>query len=1086
MGTDKAGTDNTDNLDDKGSGGRPGNAQGAGDWLVTARKSFEDSSDNDPVLREVSARALRFSDASPRTQRIVKIFAAAAVVAGLIGLEGHTGFLQSRIFPAIASGNRFKVVSGRASSVVTPPDGVYDRKAGYTRGPDFDESLRKEFDLVAQAQREGPNGSFLWLRYAYPIYDQKTQPGLKIYDQTGQILYDARFPQVAYDKFESLPPLLINSLLYVENRKVLDDTSDRRNHVVEPNRLFLAALGKLKLAPTRAGGSTLAMQLEKVHHSPGGSSGNDIFEKMRQIITGSSRAYKNGPDTTEERRKTVLDYINAMPLAADPRFGEVTGFSEGMMVWFGEDIREVNRLLNLPQDKLEGDQLRRVAKIYRETLSLVMAVKKPSGFILHDRESLEDRVNRFLPALADVGVITQRLCDAALAQKTEFSNAPVLQARANTLGLKSVDSLRINFMQTLGRKNIFDLHDLDQIDANLVTTHDGKVSAGVQRILKELGDPETARKRGLVGYRLLADGQAPNVIYSISLTENTENAILQRVQADNFDGQLNLNQNSMLQLGSTSKARTVDLYLKTIEDVYKEHAGKTPQELRAVAVAPKDRLTRWAVDYLAAPNTDKSLDAMLEAALDRQYPASPHESFFTGGGVHTFENFDPKDNGGVFSIRQALTESINLPITRLGNDIVNHVIYHKMKIDPAIFTDASHPSRRVYLEKFAQMEGQDFLETAWKEQKGKNAEELVSLLAGQTRRTPAHLAVVHRTVLPDASLEKFEEFIRKEATGLPAKADIQKLYADYAPEKFSMGMERDKLSLQDRGYVTGIHPMKLWLAAQQARTGNPKWDRAEWDKATADSARARVVIYEWLMKPDRKERQDSCIHTMLEREAFTHIHAEYKTMGYPFGHLVPSIATFAMGVSGDTPAALAEFMSILQNEGLRKPVINITDVDLATGTPYERQYDRRLPPPVRARSPEVARHVLGALHNVVEHGTARRIRGAFKLSDGRVLDLYAKTGTGDNRLERHTARGALISSDAVDRTGTVMVGIGNKFALTITAYVKDDAGHYKFTSSLPLQVVLTIAEELRPVIERGYADEPAAEKTAAPLPPAPR
>jgi hypothetical protein len=63
-------------------------------------------------------------------------------------------------------------------------------------------------------------------------------------------------------------------------------------------------------------------------------------------------------------------------------------------------------------------------------------------------------------------------------------------------------------------------------------------------------------------------------------------------------------------------------------------------------------LTRWAIGYLTATD-DRSLAAMLAAAMNRTYSASPDESFFTGGGVHRFENFDAKDDSRVTTVRDA-------------------------------------------------------------------------------------------------------------------------------------------------------------------------------------------------------------------------------------------------------------------------------------------------------------------------------------------------------------------------------------------------------------------------------------------------
>src|SRR6267142_1914010 len=65
------------------------------------------------------------------------------------------------------------------------------------------------------------------------------------------------------------------------------------------------------------------------------------------------------------------------------------------------------------------------------------------------------------------------------------------------------------------------------------------------------------------------------------------------------------------------------------------------------------------------------LDALLAQALARKYPASPYEAFFTGGGVHSFENFDPDDNGRVLQVHEALAHSTSLVLKRLLGERVS-------------------------------------------------------------------------------------------------------------------------------------------------------------------------------------------------------------------------------------------------------------------------------------------------------------------------------------------------------------------------------------------------------------------------------
>ena len=113
---------------------------------------------------------------------------------------------------------------------------------------------------------------------------------------------------------------------------------------------------------------------------------------------------------------------------------------------------------------------------------------------------------------------------------------------------------------------------------------------------------------------------------------------------------------------------------------------------------------------------------------------------------------------------------------------------------------------------------------------------------------------------------------------------------------------------------------------------------------------------------------------MLEVEAFTDIHRRWQRLGYPFDNLVPSLAT-ALGSSGDRPAALAELMGIILNDGVRLPSVRIDNLHFAEGTPYETRLGFVAGSGKRVMPVEVARALQDALANVVEGGTARRLQG---------------------------------------------------------------------------------------------------------------
>jgi hypothetical protein len=99
--------------------------------------------------------------------------------------------------------------------------------------------------------------------------------------------------------------------------------------------------------------------------------------------------------------------------------------------------------------------------------------------------------------------------------------------------------------------------------------------------------------------------------------------------------------------------------------------------------------------------------------------------------------------------------------------------------------------------------------------------------------------------------------------------------------------------------------------------------------------------------------------------------------------------------------------------------------------------------------------------DVVLSGTARRAAGALSGPDGKPLRIGGKTGTGDHRFEVTGPGGRVIQSRAVSRTATFVFYAGDRLYGVVTAHVSGPAaGHYAFTSSLPVQLFRTLLPEL--------------------------
>jgi membrane peptidoglycan carboxypeptidase len=226
-----------------------------------------------------------------------------------------------------------------------------------------------------------------------------------------------------------------------------------------------------------------------------------------------------------------------------------------------------------------------------------------------------------------------------------------------------------------------------------------------------------------------------------------------------------------------------------------------------------------------------------------------------------------------------------------------------------------------------------------------------------------------------------------------------------------------------------------------------------------------MAVYHWLFKTIHKNAQDIRIRGLLELEAFLEIHRSWKRLGYPFDSLVPSLAT-AIGSSADHPAALAELMGIILNNGVRVPSVLVERLRFAAGTPFETAVERSPANGEQLFSPELAAAVRGVLNGVVEAGTASRLARAIVEEDGQETLIGGKTGTGDHRYVTFSSPGVIKESRSVNRSATFVFFIGDRFFGTMTAFVPGaDAGNYKFTSALSTQVMKHLLPILKPLID---------------------
>ncbi|KAF0101796.1 MAG: glycosyl transferase family protein [bacterium] len=989
------------------------------------------------------------------------IFVAMLLGALVAAYELIASPFQAMVLAGYGKRLTFQTEAGENPDLRTPEAGPYDIRLGYVGLPGYIQRLKQQGFLVTEQARLSPDMARVHDFGLFMPYAEKSVAGLDILDCRGEPLYSAKHPRYAYTDFSGVPAVVANTLLFIENRELLDPNHPQRNPAVEWDRLGAALLEKMLQAvdPARnvPGGSTLATQIEKYRHSPDGLTMTPA-DKLRQMVSASLRAYLDGEDTRATRRRIVLDYLNSVPLAAAPGFGEVNGVGDGLHAWFGLDFEEANRLLRVPKPTPE------TARAYKHVLGLLISQRKPSYYLLSGRDQLNAHADAHLRLLAEARVISPELRDAALRERIAFrvNGKSRRNGGAEPFEDKAASALRVELS---GRLGVPRLYDLDRLDVKARATLHAPTQRAISAFLRRLSDPLVVEAAGLYGQYLLAPGNdLSKPIYSFTLYENTEEGALLRVQADNLNQPFDINKGAKLDMGSSAKLRTLLTYLQLVAELHEQYAGLSRGELLRVKVADKDLLLRWALNYLAGAR-DKSLTPMLEAAMARPYSASPAESFLTGGGVHQFANFNREDNNKVMDMWEATRNSVNLPFIRLMRDIVRHFMYRDPKGAAQILDDPQDPRRAEYLRRFADKEGKSYLARFHKKYKGLKPEEASGALLNHLTANPRRLAAVHRYLEPQADVAAFSTFIRQRLNN-PAslnEGDYQFLYETYGPDKFD---------LSDRGYIAQIHPLELWLVAYLR--ANPQ---AGWSDITKASQKERQEVYGWLLKTSHKNAQDSRILSLLEIEAFQEIHRRWRQLGYPFGTLVPSYAT-AIGSSADRPAALAEMMGVILNDGVKLQPVTLTRVEFAAGTPYHSVLKREQPEATRIFSAEVAGVVRRALVDVVQEGTARRLRGAYPLGGGEFLIIGGKTGTGDHRYEVYSASGQVLESKVMNRTATFAFFLGERFFGVMTVFVPGEAAaDYGFTSGIAVQIMKNIEPALRGLVLGSEVLEPTWEET---------
>lgn len=971
------------------------------------------------------------------------LFVAAFLGAGFFYWEAKTGYWQSRYFSNKAKNFHYKIGYGKSDQIAFPAYGPHNERRGYTLIPSMTQSLEKHGYTISRQAILSPEMMDLAKDSLPLIFQEQNQAGMIILDRNRDTLYKSMYPTHVYSHFDSIPKPIATTLMYIEDRNLLDSSQLRKNPAIDWERtLFsVAQLVMSKIGPRKniPGASTLATQVEKFRYWPGGRTLN-IYDKLYQMKAASLRAYQGGPNTLAARKQILLNHLNGSPFSAYPRYGEVNGIGEALAVWYGANIDSVNYYLRNPKKSYK-----KAGKYYRMVLSLVIAHRRPSYYLLSPTSDLDAVTNVHLKLFRKKKIINDTLCVAAMIDTLANIKESPIFVKYEISKRKSVNSIRTPLLNKYG---ISQLYQLDRIHNTVTTTLDAKLTIQIIEFLRSLRNERVVDSLGLREARMLDKGSADKVVYSIVLFEKVGNRNLLRVQADSKDTPLNISEGIKLDLGSTAKLRTLITYLEIVETLYLRYTGMNASKLYGVNIAPEDHINEWVRSGVVNHQFSSISDA-LEQALQRTYSASPHERFFTGGGLHTFANFDDRYDGSTMTIHEAMRHSVNLVFVRLMRDIVRYQA-NLYKAQQLLSEDTGSSSSAVLLDRFIEHESGILLAQYFRQLRNIEPENIVDSLAAHTKPTVSRIASLYTNIDPAPTVEGLKAILAKYGLKDTSTRFAESVYKKYTSTTFT---------LSDKAFLANIHPLKLWAASYMATNPNVTFTQLK-----ASSKPFLEDSYKWLRKTSREGARNTRIRQMLEMEAFTFIHSDWKKLGYPFNELVPSYAT-ALGSSADRPIALAELAGIIQNDGMRYPSVRVESIEFAENTPYNTLVNyTSADTGTRVISKEVAQAARGCIYDVVDNGTAIRIKSAFAYGDT-ILRVGGKTGTGDHRSKQIARDGSIISERVMNRTATFLFILGDRFFGAISAFVPgDDAKNYGFTSTYPVQILKLMAPYFKDLV----------------------
>jgi membrane peptidoglycan carboxypeptidase len=160
----------------------------------------------------------------------------------LIGLalsliwEAQTSSLQSWLFGRWSATLNYTIGPGPSPQMAFPVSGPFDQRRGYTRIPAFRDSLEaRGYQITEQARQSSALARLIRSGIAPPFRDPPVA-GFVIRDADSIALFDPTADHRVFRRFDDVPPLLVQTLLFIENRSIGNRASPRQNPAMDWSR----------------------------------------------------------------------------------------------------------------------------------------------------------------------------------------------------------------------------------------------------------------------------------------------------------------------------------------------------------------------------------------------------------------------------------------------------------------------------------------------------------------------------------------------------------------------------------------------------------------------------------------------------------------------------------------------------------------------------------------------------------------------------------------------------------------------------------------------------------------------------------